>query len=233
MAATQQTAQEINGVGSQEENYFKNMALKRIELISALSKSYGFSLEPQDVAKLSIASFNKGLTQRLELPKHIITAEDKIVSEFNTKIFRLLQILEKRRPNDSNISRLKKLMSAAKSVQHKVLIEVAGTHLFLHGAKIISRTALSITVDVIDQTVKKGTVTIDNNEDAKNLQLAKELFVAAKSEAEKMTPEEREKIYVIIEEMIYSYLQFTHFKNLQNYLDNLTEDTSQTSSRVD
>lgn len=210
------------------DKYVEQMAIKRDELVEDLAKSNRVSLDKDEIIKRAIAALGKGLTQRLELPKNIVAVENKVVSEFNTDLFWLLRTMEKRLPKDTNISRLSKLMSAAKSVQHDVLIKSAGEHLFYNGEKIFNRTAMNLTVDVIDTAVKKSgdsdtksEKSTEQLEKEKNIQFAKELFNTAKAEAEKMTPEEREMIYTRIENMIYAFLKFSHFETIKNIMDSM------------
>ncbi len=215
------------------DKYVEQMAIKRDQLIEELVKSNRVALNMVDVVKRASQSLNKGLTQRLELPKDVAAVETKVVSEFNTDLFWLLRTMEKRLPKDANISRLSKLMAAAKSVQHDVLIKSAGEHLFYNGEKVFNRTAMSITADIIDSAVKSqpdcdsktenGSTakSAEQIEKDKNIQFAKELFNTAKSEAEKMSPDERELIYQRIENMIYAFLKFSHFETIKNTMDSM------------
>lgn len=218
----------VVGQISSFDKYVEQMAIKREQLIEELIKTNRVSLNQSDVINRAVLALKKGQTQRLELPKDVAVIETKVVSEFNTELFWLLRTMEKRLPKDVNISRLSKLMAAAKSVQHDVLIKSAGEHLFYNGEKIFNRTAMSLTTDVIDDAVKtlgvdtqKEAKTAEEIEKDKHIQFAKELFHTAKSEAEKMTPEEREIIYCKIENMIYAFLKFSHFETIKSIMDSM------------
>lgn len=220
------------------DKYVEQMAIKREQLIEELTKINRVSLDEAVIINRAVQALNKGLTQRLELPKDIAAIENKVVSEFNTDLFWLLRTMEKRLPKDTNISRLNKLMSAAKSVQHDVLMKSAGEHLFYNGEKVFNRTAMNLTVDVIDNAVTKSSEVEKSNsvaaptksaeelEKEKNIQFAKELFNTAKTEAEKMTPEEREIIYCRIENMIYGFLKFSHFETIKNTMDSIEKNAT-------
>lgn len=126
---------------------------------------------------------------------------DQIVHAFNKDLFWLVNLCIQRRKTDSNLYRIKNIMSAAKYEDYEVLIKEAGPHLLECFDNIIKKE------DVFGEEWMNQKISI--TDDKNKQQFALELFKAAREEIEKLNNSEREKIFAKVKDLLDSFLYYT------------------------
>lgn len=127
-----------------------------------------------------------------------------ITSSFNHCIFFIVGLCKTKKPLDSNIYRLKNIMSAAKSVDHEVLIKSAGPYLIESYSSIIDRTHNPFTTEWISKKV-------GNMKNQKNQEFVIDVFTAARDLIDNgLTQAEKNTIFDKLNRMLDDFLLYSY-----------------------
>lgn len=129
--------------------------------------------------------------------------KEQRLSDFNRRLFWLVTLLERRRPNDSNPNRLRRVMATVKGYDNKILLEEAGPFIYKFRREIIGREDDFFSIDLMKKEISNNGAS-----NQKHNEFALELFIMSRTEYDKMRPEEQKDIQDKLLELLNDYFLY-------------------------